>query len=230
MRSAILLVSLLLAAPAYAQYPGSWGYQPVYPAYPAYPGYPPPPPGYAYRPAMPPPPTQAPMPYPGQPRQDQRLASMPSTAMRPNAMPPGAMRQAMLRAHNAVRARVGVSPLHWSDALARVAQQWADHLAATNGFYHRPDNRYGENLYMMTGGSASPAQVVGMWADEARQYDIRTNACAGECGHYTQLVWSTTRAVGCAAAANAYRQIWVCEYDPKGNWVGYPPYGRAALP
>jgi len=132
--------------------------------------------------------------------------------------------QAMLRAHNAVRTRVGVPPLVWSDQLAGVAQEWANHLLATNSFSHRPNSRYGENLYMISGGAASPSQVVGSWADEAQQYDVRTNTCSGVCGHYTQIVWAKTRAVGCAVAIDPYREVWVCNYDPPGNYVGYRPY------
>jgi pathogenesis-related protein 1 len=131
---------------------------------------------------------------------------------------------AILQAHNAVRARVGVPPLVWSDQLASVAQQWADHLVAHNAFSHRPDNRFGENLYTIAGGSASPTQVVSVWADEARHYDIRSNACSAVCGHYTQIVWRQTRAVGCAMAGAGYREVWVCNYDPAGNVVGYRPY------
>jgi pathogenesis-related protein 1 len=135
-----------------------------------------------------------------------------------------AMSQAMLDAHNAVRARAGVSPMIWSDELAIVAQDWANHLIASNAFSHRPNNRFGENLYAITGGTASPVEVVGMWAAEARGYDIRSNACTGVCGHYTQIVWRQTRAVGCAIAANLYQQVWVCNYDPPGNFLGYRPY------
>jgi pathogenesis-related protein 1 len=138
--------------------------------------------------------------------------------------PGESLARAMLDAHNAVRARVGVPPLVWSPQLAAVAQGWADTLTATHRFAHSPNNRYGENLYAISGGAASSAQVVGAWADEARGFDIRTDRCAGVCGHYTQIVWRTTRAVGCAVASDAYRQVWVCEYDPPGNIVGYRPY------
>src|SRR5690348_4375067 len=55
--------------------------------------------------------------------------------------------QDMLYSHNAVRARVGVPPLTWSERLAQTAQDWADYLVATNRLFHSPDNRYGENLY-----------------------------------------------------------------------------------
>jgi pathogenesis-related protein 1 len=137
---------------------------------------------------------------------------------------PASYAQAMLDAHNTVRARVGVLPLVWSTQLADVAQDWANHLIATGGFAHRPDNRYGENLYTISGGTASPAQVVGYWADEARGYDVRTNTCRGVCGHYTQVVWAKTRAVGCAVGRDTRREVWVCNYDPPGNVVGYRPF------
>jgi uncharacterized protein YkwD len=132
--------------------------------------------------------------------------------------------QAMLDAHNAVRARVGVPSLVWSDQLAEVAQDWAIQLIATSGLSHRPDNRYGENIYTLSGGTASPAQVVDFWAAEAHSYDIRSNTCRGVCGHYTQVIWGKTRAVGCAVASDRRRELWVCNYDPPGNVVGYRPY------
>lgn len=130
----------------------------------------------------------------------------------------------MLDAHNAVRARVGSPPLAWSPELANYAQRWASQLIATHQFMHSPAHRYGENIYAITGGFASPAQVVASWADEARGYSIRANSCVGVCGHYTQIVWRATRGLGCAVAAGAGREIWVCEYDPPGNVVGQRPY------
>jgi uncharacterized protein YkwD len=130
----------------------------------------------------------------------------------------------MLAAHNAVRARVKVAPLAWSDRLAGVAQNWADRLVARKEFIHRPNSSYGENLFDMTGGSASPARVVDDWASEERDYDYRSNKCNGVCGHYTQIVWGATKAVGCAVARGGRREVWVCEYNPPGNWVGKRPY------
>lgn len=129
-----------------------------------------------------------------------------------------------LAPQNAVRASVGEAPLRWSDSLADVAQRWAEHLIAVGQFAHSPDSPYGENLYEITGGSASPQQVVNAWAEEARNYDIRSNVCYGTCGHYTQIVWRTTQRVGCGVAGGADREIWVCEYDPPGNVAGYRPF------
>jgi pathogenesis-related protein 1 len=76
----------------------------------------------------------------------------------------------MLSAHNAVRARLKIPPLAWSDKLATRAQQWADNLLARKQFAHRPNSPYGENLFELEGAVASPAQVVGDWASESRDY------------------------------------------------------------
>ena len=130
----------------------------------------------------------------------------------------------MLAEHNAVRTRHGLPPLVWSEKLAAFAGAWANHLLAAGAFEHRKGNSYGENLYTITGGSSSSAQVVRAWADESRDYNIRTNTCSGMCGHYTQIVWKTTQRVGCAVAAARGREVWVCNYDPPGNWVGERPY------
>jgi len=131
---------------------------------------------------------------------------------------------AMLNAHNGIRAQVGVPPLAWSANLAAVAQDWANRLLGTNYLSHRPSNHYGENLYSISGGTVTPGQVVAAWADEVRGYDPYSGACRGVCGHYTQIVWRATRAVGCAVATDGYREVWVCNYDPPGNVVGFRPY------
>src|ERR1700761_2200453 len=121
----------------------------------------------------------------------------------PRSGQPVSLAGAMLDAHNAIRLRVGLPPLSWSAALAEAAQDWADYLIASGTFFHSPDNRYGENLYAISGGAASPSDVVSAWASEGTQYDIRNDRCAGVCGHYTQIVWRTTRELGCAVAASA---------------------------
>ena len=130
----------------------------------------------------------------------------------------------MLAAHNGIRARVDVPPLRWSDRLARYAQQWADHLLHEQQFYHRPHPVYGENLFEINGPRATPSDVIGVWASEADNFSYSANACRGVCGHYTQMVWSGTHEVGCAVARDAVTEVWVCNYDPPGNWVGERPY------
>jgi len=145
----------------------------------------------------------------------------------PSQSPPSApasLSLQMLAAHNAVRAALKIAPLVWSDRLAAVARDWAGTLLARNQFAHRPNSPYGENLFDIAGSTASPAQVVADWASEAKDYDYAANRCAAVCGHYTQLVWSGTRSVGCAVATGGGREVWVCNYDPPGNFVGKRPY------
>jgi pathogenesis-related protein 1 len=136
------------------------------------------------------------------------------------------MSQDMLAAHNKVRRGAGVPPLTWSDHLASVAREWAESVLRSGKFRHRPNNKYGENMFEIIGSHASSAQVVDDWASEAKDYDPVKNTChAGAvCGHYTQLVWGRTKRVGCGVARGGAREVWVCDYDPPGNVVGQRPF------
>jgi uncharacterized protein YkwD len=128
----------------------------------------------------------------------------------------------ILAAHNSVRTRLGLTPLAWSDQLAVRAQDWADTLLARGEFVHRPNGKYGENLFEITGAAATPELVVNKWAAESRDYDYGSNKCRNVCGHYTQIVWGETKEVGCAVARGRGREVWVCNYDTPGNRVGRP--------
>ncbi len=154
-----------------------------------------------------------------------------------NNVEPPAM-EGMTAAHNAVRLHVSPAPasplvpLEWSSAIAEVAKEYAEHCV----FEHSGDNRLGENLYVESGRSSGPAEVVEAWASEDEFYSYATNGCASgeQCGHYTQIVWSDTRRVGCgraqcSAASSPFGNgqpwvNWVCNYDPPGNYVGQRPY------
>jgi pathogenesis-related protein 1 len=138
--------------------------------------------------------------------------------------PSASLPRSILAAHNSVRTRVGQPPVTWSDQLAARAQDWADTLLARGQFAHRPNGKYGENLFEITGAAATPERVVSEWAAESRNYDYNSNSCRGVCGHYTQIIWGDTQEVGCAVARGRGREIWVCNYDPPGNWVGRRPY------
>jgi pathogenesis-related protein 1 len=130
----------------------------------------------------------------------------------------------MLAAHNAVRVPLRLRPLSWSDKLAARAQEWAETLLARGEFIHRPKSPYGENLFAIAGAYAAPEQVVKSWAAESSDYDYSSNWCRKVCGHYTQLVWSSTQKVGCGVARSSRREVWVCDYDPPGSFVGKRPY------
>lgn len=150
----------------------------------------------------------------------------------------------MTDAHNDVRSVLNIPGLVWSDKLAVVAEEWATHLAENNGceMQHRPrtgkDARpFGENIYWASAlqwsdgkseiQDISPNRVVKSWADEVDDYDYHRNSCRNGkvCGHYTQVVWKDSKELGCGKAICADQsQIWVCNYDPPGNYIGRRPY------
>jgi len=139
--------------------------------------------------------------------------------------------EGMTAAHNAVRARVAdasspLPPLEWSAELAGAAQDWADQLAARDCPMQHSSNGYGENILHGWGTSLTVTEVVENWATEIECF---TNGpyetCSCTCGHYSQLVWRRTQLVGCArAACPDGSSIWVCDYDPPGNFLGETPY------
>ncbi|MFH1468453.1 MAG: CAP domain-containing protein [Pseudomonadota bacterium] len=155
----------------------------------------------------------------------------PAAPPTPPAVPdpePAAMAGMLVR-HNHWRTGLSLPPLAWSAALEKVAQAWADGLASRGcKMVHTQDNAYGENLAWSRIAHLDPAQVVDMWGSEVSDYDYASNSCAEgkRCGHYTQVVWRGTERVGCAVAycPATREEVWVCEYDPPGNWRGQHPY------
>ena len=131
----------------------------------------------------------------------------------------------LLLAHNAWRARYGVPSLQWSDDLAAFAQDWANQLAVRGmHMQHRSPNPYGENLYWASGKRSTPIEVVDAWGNEEQYYDPARNNWWPRAGHFSQVIWKTTQAVGGGVVRLGGQEIWVCNYHPRGNWRGERPY------
>jgi hypothetical protein len=135
-------------------------------------------------------------------------------------------------AHNAARAAVSpaASPplpdLVWSDEVAAVAQSWSDRCS-----FEHSQSKFGENIFASSG-SATPQEVVDSWVREAQDYDYESNQCRNVCGHYTQVVWRDSTRLGCGVTScttgspfgDGSWQLWVCNYDPPGNFNEQKPY------
>lgn len=134
--------------------------------------------------------------------------------------------QQMLGAHNTWRKRYGVPALTWSPKLAGYAQEWANKLLREGRLEHRQNSPYGENLAWAGGQQLSPERVVNMWGEEVKDYNYASNSCkpGKMCGHYTQVVWRKTTEVGCGMARGNGKEVWVCNYNPPGNYRGQKPY------
>ncbi|GFN97511.1 peptidase inhibitor 16 [Plakobranchus ocellatus] len=144
---------------------------------------------------------------------------------------------AMLQRHNELRSSRKASDMMymiWDDRLAESAQKWAEKCIfehSTNranlaGFQH-----VGENLFAGTG-KFDPAHVVQLWYNEVKYYSYKSKGCSHVCGHYTQVVWASSRALGCGVKycpkfksfrpGSGYHVA--CHYGPGGNYVGERPY------
>jgi uncharacterized protein YkwD len=151
----------------------------------------------------------------------------------------------ILAVHNTERATVGVPPLVWSDKLAADAKTWADYMATTHNFRH--DTAHlgnlgeGENLNAIVynlGDPPSTAKLQEGWVNEKNYYQQwATNSLPKTAnwtgwypGHYNQMVWNTSKEVGCATGFTSglstdTRGVYLdCRYSPPGNYFGQKPY------
>lgn len=144
-----------------------------------------------------------------------------------------------LLAHNVLRRKVGVPPLVWSSNLTARARAWAEQRRVDCNYRHHSSNQYGENIYWESYNEFTPTDVVQWWFNEYKLYDHRRFTCrcrpernGCECGHYLNVVWSTTKRVGCSGSVYCNDQrgvIVVCQYDPAGLIPGVNPFNGLEL-
>jgi hypothetical protein len=143
------------------------------------------------------------------------------------------LRATALKVHNAERDRLSLPPLVWDEDLARQAAVWARALTAKGRLEHSPrDQRpgQGENLSMGTRGFYTPTFLMQAWVEERKDYlhrpfpEISRTGDWKDVGHYTQVVWRDTTAVGCAVASSRQWDYVVCRYSPPGNYMGERAY------
>jgi hypothetical protein len=156
-----------------------------------------------------------------------------SSALLIGATAPPTFETVILAEHNTERARLGLPPLRWNDDLAGGAEQWADHLVRSGRFEHSPDlagePRLGENIWGGTAGKFGPARMVAAWIAEKRNFKPgvfpanSTTSRVEDVSHYTQIIWRSTREVGCSVSRGAAEEILVCRYKSPGNVYGTSP-------
>ncbi|XP_058067905.1 pathogenesis-related protein PR-1-like [Magnolia sinica] len=132
-----------------------------------------------------------------------------------------------LAPHNAARTALGLPPLVWDPRVARYAEWYANQRRSDCELKHS-NGPYGENIFWGSGDGWTPAQAVAAWVVERKWYKYGSNTCASGqmCGHYTQIVWSSSRRLGCAKVTclGGRGDFITCNYDPPGNYIGERPY------
>jgi len=63
--------------------------------------------------------------------------------------------------------------------------------------------------------------AITAWYDEVKYYNYNKPGFSGSTGHFTQVVWKSTKQVGCAKkfCKSSGWTIYICEYDAPGNIV-----------
>lgn len=120
--------------------------------------------------------------------------------------------------HNEARLKHQVPEIKWDCTMAQMAQEWATRGVAE----HRPDNYFGENLFVSSSHKAEATQGVKRWIAEKGHLEPGTTNCkpGKMCLHYTQVVAGVSLKLGCGINRNAtgkWKTLMVCNYDPAGN-------------
>ncbi|KAL1623577.1 hypothetical protein SLS56_008217 [Neofusicoccum ribis] len=143
----------------------------------------------------------------------------------------GVFKNTVLDVSNTVRQNYNASELAWNDTLADYAQSWSEGCKFEHSANARAGEQggpYGENL-AATYPSASAA-ITG-WANESRQFNFADPDFSESTGHFSQMVWKSTTAIGCGrkncgsasgSGDDDHANGWyvVCSYWPRGNVLG----------
>lgn len=146
--------------------------------------------------------------------------------------------------HNSLRALEQSSDMmymYWDKDLEDLAQSWVERCVFEHSSQSKrsdvgPYFYVGENLYASSA-TYDPGMVIQNWYDEVKFYNYNTGQCSDKkvgCGHYTQVVWAKSHAVGCGVRycpelqkVSFGRGFFVsCNYGPGGNIVRQTLYKK----
>jgi uncharacterized protein YkwD len=105
--------------------------------------------------------------------------------------------------------------------MTAVAQNWANTLAARNIFAHSGTQGYGENIYASTSRSVTGRDPVDLFYAEIKYYNYNAPGFSKATGHFTQVVWKSSKSIGVGVAKGRDGTTYVVvNYYPQGNYQG----------
>ncbi|KAJ4301057.1 hypothetical protein N0V90_003147 [Kalmusia sp. IMI 367209] len=125
----------------------------------------------------------------------------------------------ILNVTNTYRKQHNATALKWNETLAEYAADWSERCE-----FEHSGGPSGENL---SSGYPNASASIIAWGHERVDYDYKKGEFTHETGHFTQLVWKSTKTVGCGRTEcngqdkdKAPGWFVVCEYYPPGNVIG----------
>ena len=135
-----------------------------------------------------------------------------------------AFRDEILNKHNEIRKSHGSPELTINDYLNKIAQSYAKQILDSKGQKFFPNNVYndsslGENIIISS--IKEPKEIFEKWYNEKNCYDFSLNKFQKGTGHFTQIVWKSTKEVGFGLESDSDNNICcVALYYPGGNVIG----------
>uniref|UniRef100_A0AAY4EIA1 SCP domain-containing protein n=1 Tax=Denticeps clupeoides TaxID=299321 RepID=A0AAY4EIA1_9TELE len=141
----------------------------------------------------------------------------------------GDFEKEFLDAHNTYRQKHGAPPLTMSRELSISAQKWAEKLLAANILKHS-DTDDGENLFYASSSSPKKYSAVDKWYNEIEKYKFSRPGFQSGTGHFTQVVWKSSKELGLGVATDGRTIIVVGQYHPAGNFTNPGYFQENVLP
>ena len=129
--------------------------------------------------------------------------------------------------HNQFRAKHHAPTLEWDDTLANYAANYAAKCV-----FRYSSSPYGENL---AAGYPTVNAAINAWYAEQKNYSYLWSGFSYKTGHFTQVVWKSTKKLGCAfvfcnGKNGTPGHYLVCEYSPHGNVTNVGYFRENVLP
>lgn len=114
-----------------------------------------------------------------------------------------------------------VEPLIHDREITKVSTEWAQTIIDTGKFEHSTTD-YGENIAYTYSPNHynSFVRATNMFYNEVKDYNYSNPVFGYNTGHFTQLVWSSSKKIGIGMVSNDTITVLVLNFFPHGNVGG----------